>query len=64
MPSAKPAKALGPLADPKRAPFVRAALNRKKAREEREALEALRSDPVRHAKTVARLRELQQLLED
>ena len=53
-----------PLLDPKRRPFVRAALNAKQFRAERDALAETCADPERHARAVDRLKDLMRQLED
>lgn len=51
-----------PLADPRRAPYVRAALDRKAREAERRACAG--TDPVKHARTLQRLSDCLALLED
>jgi hypothetical protein len=51
-----------PLADPKRAPYVRAALARKQRSVEREACSG--KDPGKHAATLAHLAACVRLVED
>jgi len=55
---------LRPLADPKRAPFVRAALSLRSHKTERAALAALHADPKQLAKAKAGVAAVLALLDD
>lgn len=53
-----------PLSDPKRAPYVRAVLDRKQRKREQEARDAIQRDPQRFAAHMAHLRDCLALVED
>lgn len=53
-----------PLSDPRRAPYARAALDRRDRAKERAALEAVQADATRHTQAVLHVRECLALLEE
>jgi hypothetical protein len=55
---------VNPLADPRRARYVRAALDRRRVSDEQLALARLRADPERQAQAVSRVKGLLAMLGD